>query len=101
MTDPKDLKELCRAISELRNPEECSQFLLDLCTPAELAAMADRWKAAKMLQQGLSYREIYEKSGVSTVTVTRVARSLNMGAGGYRLLLERMNPTNQKRTKKQ
>ncbi len=98
MSDPNELNELCAAFASLLNPEEFRRFLLDLCTPAELAAMADRWKAAKLLKQGLSYRDIYEKSGVSTATVTRVARSLNLGAGGYQLLLNRMNQAENKRS---
>ena len=42
-----------------------------------------------MLDDGLSYREIYDKSGVSTATVTRVARCVTLGSGGYRLALKR------------
>ncbi len=90
-TESKDLQELFKAISGLKTKEETKQFFTDLCTPAELSAMADRWKAARMLIEGLSYREIYEKSGVSTATVTRVARCLTLGAGGYRLVLNRLS----------
>ena len=90
MSETKDVQELTKAIANLKTKEECKQFLLDLCTPAEIQAMADRWKAARLLQAGLSYREIYEKSGVSTATVTRVARCLTLGAGGYRLMLDRL-----------
>lgn len=88
-TDTKDLQDLYKAISGLKTKEEAAKFLADLCTPAELMAMADRWKAARLLREGFSYREIYEKSGVSTATVTRVARCLTLGAGGYRLVLDR------------
>jgi TrpR-related protein YerC/YecD len=86
------MQELFKAISGLESRDEVKQFFTDLCTPAELMAMADRWKAARLLRDGLSYREIYEKSGVSTATVTRVARCLTLGAGGYRLALERLAP---------
>lgn len=89
-TDYREVQDLFKAIAALESKEECRQFFTDLCTPAELAAIADRWKAAKLLSAGLSYREIYEKSGVSTATVTRVARCLTLGAGGYRLVLGRM-----------
>jgi TrpR-related protein YerC/YecD len=88
--DTKDLQSLFKAIAGLKSKDEVAKFLADLCTPAELTAMADRWKAARLLREGLSYREIYEKSGVSTATVTRVARSLTSGAG-YRLVLDRNN----------
>jgi TrpR-related protein YerC/YecD len=90
MAIPKDLDNLFNAISALKSKEEVRLFLTDLCTPSELSAMADRWKAVNLLKLGVPYREIYEKSGVSTATVTRVARCLSFGSGGYRLLLDRL-----------
>ncbi|MCH3719464.1 Trp family transcriptional regulator, partial [Campylobacter lari] len=51
--DPKaDLEALARAFAALREPEQVEAFLRDLCTPAELEAMADRWKVVPLLQQG-------------------------------------------------
>ncbi len=85
----KDLQELIKAMLSLKDKEECREFLEDLCTPAELSALTGRWKVARMLEDGLSYRDIYEKSGVSTATVTRVARCVTLGAGGYRTALQR------------
>ena len=87
-TDP-NLQDLYQAILQLKNLEECERFLADLCTPAELLSMADRWRAAQLLSQGMPYRSIYEKTGVSTATVTRVARALTYGEGGYRMILDR------------
>jgi TrpR-related protein YerC/YecD len=89
-TQAKDRNELFRAILGLRNVEECHRFFADLCTPAELAAMADRWRVAKLVDQGVPYREINERTGVSTATVTRVARALAYGQNGYRRALDRL-----------
>ncbi|MFM7432425.1 MAG: Trp family transcriptional regulator, partial [Gammaproteobacteria bacterium] len=36
-------RSLYQAILTLRNVEECRSFFRDLCTPAELQAMSDRW----------------------------------------------------------
>jgi TrpR-related protein YerC/YecD len=90
-TDPNlaNLKDLFQALLQLENIEECERFLADLCTPAELLSMADRWRAAQLLSQGVPYRSIYEKTGVSTATVTRVARALTYGEGGYQMILDR------------
>ncbi len=85
--DPKE-KALFEALLKLESIEECHKFFADLCTPAEMTAMTDRWRVAQLLDEGMAYRQIYEKTGVSTATVTRVARSLEYGAG-YRLLLDR------------
>ena len=81
--------ELYDAFLTLESRAEVRQFLLDLCTPAELEAMVDRWWTASLLNQGKSYREISDITGVSVTTIGRVARYLNMGEGGYRLALRR------------
>ena len=83
-------RALYEAILTLKTPEECRAFFRDLCTPAELQAMADRWAAVGLLQRGLPYREIYRQTGVSVTTVGRVARCLMGGDGGYKLAVERL-----------
>jgi TrpR-related protein YerC/YecD len=88
MTKPS-LRELYRAILTLKNVEDCEDFFTDLCTPAELTAMADRWRVVKLVDQKIPYREIHEKTGVSTATITRVARALQYGEGGYQNVLNR------------
>ena len=87
--EPRYLSELFQALSRLQGPEEFRAFFEDLCTPAELRSMADRWRVTQLLEQGISYRVINEMSGVSTATITRVARALTYGSGGYRTLLNR------------
>lgn len=81
---------LYEAILLLETPEECRDFLTDLCTPAELTALADRLEVAKMLLKDMSYRAISEEKGVSVTTVTRVARFLSQGSDGYRTIFKRM-----------
>ena len=46
-------KALFRAILSLRTPAECEQFFTDLCTPAELEALVDRWAVVGFLDAGL------------------------------------------------
>ena len=58
-------------------------FLNDLCTPAELEVLVDRWRVVPYLLDGVSYREIHERTAVSITTIGRVARYLNQGNGGY------------------
>jgi TrpR-related protein YerC/YecD len=86
-----DLETLCEAFLQLKTPEECRLFLLDLCTPAEVSALTERWKIARLLAEGqLSYREIHDRTGGSLATITRVARFLKQESyQGYRLVLER------------
>lgn len=84
--------ELAEALVALDSAEEARAFLTDLCTPAEVHALAERWHVAKLLDQGeMTYREIHDATGVSTTTVVRVARFLRQESnGGYRRLLERL-----------
>ena len=83
-------RALYGAVLTLRSVEECRDFFRDLCTPAELQAMADRWAVVEPLQRGLSYREIQRLTGVSVTTIGRVARYLAAGAGGYALAIKRL-----------
>ncbi|HEX4158162.1 MAG TPA: YerC/YecD family TrpR-related protein [Rhizomicrobium sp.] len=86
------LDALCEAFFQLKTPEECRLFLLDLCTPAEISALAERWKIARLLNEGaLSYREIHDRTGASLATITRVARFLRQEPHqGYRAVLDRI-----------
>jgi TrpR-related protein YerC/YecD len=84
-------KKLFAAVAALRTPEECRAFFRDLCTPAELQAMADRWAVVEYVQKGLPYREIHRLTGVSVTTIGRVARFVSTGNGGYQLASERVD----------
>ena len=84
-----ELRELSEALLRLESQDEVELFLRDLCTLAELEAMAHRWEVAQLLEKGLPYLEIAEKTHASTTTVTRVAHWLKHGEGGYRLALDR------------
>ncbi len=74
----------------MRSPREVRQFLGDLCTPAEIEAIADRWRVVPLLLKDAPYREIHDRTGVSVTTIGRVARCLAFGTGGYRLAAERV-----------
>ncbi len=85
----KALRELVRAFAALEGEANVKAFLLDLCTPAELDAMAGRWQAARLVAEHTPYRDIASKTGLSTATITRVARCVTYGAGGYRAALRK------------
>ena len=84
-------RNLCTAVAALRTAEECRAFFRDLCTPAELQAMADRWAVVEWLQRAVPYREIHRLTGVSVTTIARVARCLADGNGGYMLVARRLD----------
>lgn len=74
---------LAQALQALRSVEEVGDFLRDLCTPAELEALTDRWRVVPYLLDEVPYREIHERTGVSITTIGRVARFITQGNGGY------------------
>ena len=90
----KELTSAARSLSEallsLENASEVRQFLEDLCTPAEIEAMVDRWRVAQLLAQGHPYRDIRDMTEVSVTTIGRVARFIEHGTGGYRIALDRL-----------
>lgn len=77
------LDDLAAAMLRLESVGQLRAFLEDLCTPAELEAMSDRWKVVPLIAEGVPYREIHDRTLVSVTTIGRVARTLERGAGGY------------------
>lgn len=86
----REFEELFAGILKLKNNKECRQFFRDLCTIAELNAMAERFVVAKKVKGQESYREISKQTGSSTATITRVAHWLHHGMGGYAMVLKRL-----------
>ena len=81
--------DLFNAILALKTSDETRNFFYDLCTPAELEGLIDRWRVAQMLIQKTPYRKIAEETNVSTATIVRVARFLNNGFDGYKKIMQR------------
>jgi TrpR-related protein YerC/YecD len=91
--DPRELSDdLSAALLTPSTPEEMSRLLTDLCTPAEIRTLAERWHVARLLDgTQLSYRDIHEATGVSTTTIVRVARFLRQEPHkGYRAAIDKL-----------
>jgi TrpR-related protein YerC/YecD len=88
-----DMRDLFGAILELDSMDDAAAFFRDLCTLGELRDMAQRWAVVRMLDAGLHYAEISQRTGASTATVTRIASWLHHGEGGYRAALDRLAAT--------
>ncbi len=86
----ESLDSLARALAALTRPGDVRAFLEDLCTPAELESMSDRWKVVPLLLDDVPYREIHDRTLVSVTTIGRVARTLERGAGGYDAAVRRL-----------
>ena len=95
MADPTwltdDTRALIQAIVTLDDVDDAADFLRDLCTLGELRDMSQRWAVVRLLDAGLHYGEISQRTGASTATITRIASWLHHGEGGYRRMLERLD----------
>jgi len=82
-------RALCTALSSCKTPQETASFLRDIGTLSELRSWSERLEVAKQLSQGFTYRQVAKNTGASTTTVTRVAKFLENGEGGYQSFLEK------------
>ena len=89
LKDPH-IDKLFEAILLLNDIGECYKFFEDICTIAEVKALAQRLEVARLLREKKTYNDIGELTGASTATISRVNRSLNYGADGYNMILDRI-----------
>ena len=80
---------LYKALLTLKTEDEFYRFFQDLCTITELRSMEQRFEVACLLNQGMIYNDILEKTGASSATISRVNRSLSFGSGGYQIYFDR------------
>ncbi|NLJ98886.1 MAG: TrpR-like protein YerC/YecD [Tissierellia bacterium] len=86
----EQIDRLFEAILKLKTTEECYRFFEDICTVKEIQSIAQRLEVASLLVKDKTYNEIEKDTGVSTATISRINRALNYGAGGYKIVLERL-----------
>lgn len=85
-----DLDFLFTALATIHTPEELGRFLEDWLTPRELEDLTLRLDIARRLRAGQTYEIIQTDTGASSTTISRVRRCLVRGAGGYRLVFDRL-----------
>lgn len=85
-----ELERLIEAFLLLEDSDEVYAFLQDVCTIREMQDMAQRLAVAVLLAGGEHYPAIQKATGASTTTISRVSRSLNYGADGYRTAIARL-----------
>ena len=83
--------KLMDTILNLKSKKDCYDFFEDVCTIKEILDMSKRLEAAKLLDKGLSYKEVIAEIGLSTATLSRVSKALNYGTGGYKKAIAKNN----------
>ena len=79
--------QLMDTISKLKTKKECYDFFEDVCTIKEILDMSKRLESAKLLSEGMNYKQIIEKIDISSATLSRVSKALNYGTGGYKKVI--------------
>ncbi len=82
--------ELLDVFLALENKDEMKAFFRDLMSERDLREFAMRWEVAKMLDAGVTYEQIQEKTGAAMDTISKISRWLKEGCGGYKMMIERM-----------
>ena len=80
------IDDLFQLIASIQDPEQVRALFDDLCTRKELANMAERVFAAKLLLEGNTYNQIMAQSDISSATLSRVSRCVQYGKGYSQLL---------------
>jgi len=82
--------KLCEAFLTLETLDDVYAFLEDVATIGEIKTLAQRLEVAKYLYEKQTYPQVVKQTGASTATISRVKKSLDYGANGYKLVFERM-----------
>ncbi|MCB9672142.1 MAG: hypothetical protein H6734_21890 [Alphaproteobacteria bacterium] len=83
-------EDLLAVLCDLDRPAELARVLGDLLTPSEVEALAERWTIVKLLAGGHPQRAVRDEVGCSVTTVSRGARQLRYGEGGFDLAFDRL-----------
>jgi TrpR-related protein YerC/YecD len=90
MLRPPPPQDLLDVLADLRDPADIAAFLEDLLTPSEVANIDERWELVKLLASGLSQRTVAQRLGAGVATVSRGARILKYGSGGFDMAFDRL-----------
>jgi TrpR-related protein YerC/YecD len=90
----KSNRQLVDAVLAIKNADEARRFLRDLMTEKEINEFANRLEAASLLSKDIQYDTISEDTGLSSATIARISKWLKGSLGGYRLILNRLSPSN-------
>ena len=80
------INALFQLIASIDNVEDCRALFEDMCTIKEVANMAERCYAAKLLLEGNTYNQVMAQADISSATLSRVSRCVQSGSGYSNLL---------------
>lgn len=82
------LDQLFEAFLTVKDTDTWYKVFEDLCTIQEIKDMSLRFNVAIRLHDGQSYQKISDETHASSTTISRVAKALSYGEGGYDMLIK-------------
>jgi TrpR-related protein YerC/YecD len=89
--EKKNINRLFNVIISINNLDECSFFFFALCTDKEIKALAQRLAIAERILHGYTYSAIEKELLTSTLTISRVKRTIEYGDENFLDFLNRIN----------
>lgn len=79
--------ELSSVLAKIGDAALLERFFREILTSKEVRDISSRWELVKLLEAGVSQREIARKLGLSLCKITRGSRELKKNDSAMRLLL--------------
>ncbi len=83
------LSEIARVLSGIVDPDLLERFFREILTPKEVRDISSRWELVKLLERGVTQREIARTLGLSLCKITRGARELKRNDSALRRVIRR------------
>ena len=84
----KALKEIAAVLARTSDEKLILHFLLSILTVNEISEIASRWELVKLLDSGLSQRQISRKLGLSLCKITRGSRELKKKDSPFKRMID-------------
>ncbi len=84
----KSLHELVMTLASCTDADLIHDFLRSLLTPSEVAEIANRWALVRLLDEGMSQRNIAKELGLSLCNITRGSKELKKENSAFSAMLK-------------
>ena len=81
------LREIVGRLAKIDDPGLLEKFFREILTPKEVRDLSSRWELAKLLEDGVSQREIARRLHLSLCKITRGARLLKKSESALRKVI--------------
>lgn len=88
LLDEKSFNELVSTLASCRDAALIGDFLKSLLTRSEVVEIANRWALVRLLDTGMSQRNIARELGLSLCNITRGSKELKKENSAFAAMLE-------------